>query len=571
MASESLTMRQARDAGARLTSLGRLAVEAGAEVIERECRELTARLAEGRFHLVCVGQFKRGKSTLLNALVDDDVLPAGVVPVTSAVTILRYGPVRGARVRFASGIEQEIEPGDVVAYVSESENSENRKGVRAVEVFLPSALLSEGMCLVDTPGLGSVFAGNAAVTREFVPHVDAALVVLGADPPISGEEMQLVEQVAQEVEHLVFVLNKADRLCDAERAEAARFTEEILSRRLGRAVGPVYEVSALERVQRGQPTRDWSALEAAIESLAHEAGADLVAIAEARGLERLAGALLREIAERHDALTRPVEQSERRIAVLRKYVTAAERALSDLGYLLSGEQARMAAEFRERQAAYFPQAQARGRQDLELGLRRIEKRSAIRREGFDLAQQIARSMLESWRAEFEPLAEDLYRGVTVRFVEHANEFLERLSLSGEPGSENVPRSLGPEAGFRVRSGVHYTELLYRTLSPVRGLTDRLRTREGVIRSVVRQVGTYLDDLVEANSSRIANDLVERVAQSRKLLEGEIRQSLRQVSAVAERALEEARRRRAEGEPAVRTELQRLDNLRRETEALLSPT
>jgi len=56
----------------------------------------------------------------------------------------------------------------------------NKIGVEAVEVFVPSPLLSSGMCLVDTPGIGSVFAGNTMTTREFVPHVDAAIVVLGA-------------------------------------------------------------------------------------------------------------------------------------------------------------------------------------------------------------------------------------------------------------------------------------------------------------------------------------------------------------------------------------------------------
>jgi hypothetical protein len=70
-------------------------------------------------------------------------------------------------------------------YVSEEHNPENSRGVAAVEVFVPAALLACGMCLVDTPAIGSVFAGNTAVTRAFVPHIDAALIVIGADPPIS--------------------------------------------------------------------------------------------------------------------------------------------------------------------------------------------------------------------------------------------------------------------------------------------------------------------------------------------------------------------------------------------------
>src|ERR1039458_8551640 len=132
------------------------------------------------------------------------------------------------------------------AYVNEENNSENKIGVSAVEVFLPSPLLASGMCLVDTPGIGSVFAGNTMTTREFVPHVDAAIVVLGADPPISGEELSLVEEVARHVEMLFFVLNKADRLPPEECAEAARFAERVLKERLGSKATPLLLVSRSE-------------------------------------------------------------------------------------------------------------------------------------------------------------------------------------------------------------------------------------------------------------------------------------------------------------------------------------
>jgi ribosome biogenesis GTPase A len=112
--------------------------------------------------VACVGQFKRGKSTLLNALVGQEVLPSGVVPVTTVPTILRSGERLEARVRTEAAEWQAIPAGAVEEYVSEEKNPQNAKGVAAIEVFLPSPLLSTGMCLVDTPRLGSVFAANAA-------------------------------------------------------------------------------------------------------------------------------------------------------------------------------------------------------------------------------------------------------------------------------------------------------------------------------------------------------------------------------------------------------------------------
>jgi hypothetical protein len=87
----------------------------------------------------------------------------------------------------------------IADYIAEERNPENRKRVRVVEAFAPSEILSSGMCLVDTPGLGSIFQQNSETT--FVPHIDAALIVLGADPPISGEEAAIAEEIGREAPH----------------------------------------------------------------------------------------------------------------------------------------------------------------------------------------------------------------------------------------------------------------------------------------------------------------------------------------------------------------------------------
>jgi hypothetical protein len=71
----------------------------GDRALAAEVDDLSRRIAKGRFYVACVGPFKRGKSTLLNALVAARVLPEGVVPFTSAVTVLRFGRSPAARVR----------------------------------------------------------------------------------------------------------------------------------------------------------------------------------------------------------------------------------------------------------------------------------------------------------------------------------------------------------------------------------------------------------------------------------------------------------------------------------------
>ena len=299
-----------------LSRLAEIAAEFGAEQVAATARSIAERVAGGRFYVACVGQFKRGKSTLLNALVGAPVLPMGVVPVTTVPTIVRYGDSLAARVRFEHADWVDIPVGATEEYVSERKNPGNEKRVAGLEIFAPNPLLKTGMCLVDTPGLGSVHAGNTGATRAFIPHIDAAIVLIGADPPLSGEELQLVESVNHEVHELILVLNKADRTDESERAEAVVFSRRVLENRLGRSLPAIFQVSALERLENHGPARDWHLLIQTLTSLVGHSGVSLVRAAALRGIRRTADQLLGIVAEERAALQQPIEQSERRTADL---------------------------------------------------------------------------------------------------------------------------------------------------------------------------------------------------------------------------------------------------------------
>jgi hypothetical protein len=556
------------DAGLR--DLARLASEAGAPRIASEAMAVSERIAEGRFYVACVGQFKRGKSSLLNALAGSAVLPVGVLPVTSVATVLRWGEHLAARVRFSGGSWRDIRPEVLAAYVAEENNSENKIGVSAVEVFLPSPLLASGMCLVDTPGIGSVFAGNTMTTREFVPHVDAAIVVLGADPPISGEELALVEEVSRHVENLFFVLNKVDRLPADESNEAARFTERVLKERLGARASPLLMVSATERLLSG-PTRDWEKLESALDRLARESGASLVRAAEGRAITRFLERLLAEIDEQRDALVRPVAESEKRIGSLFASVAAAERSMADLGYLLMAEVDRLTKKFGEDRDGFLSSALEPAERELVAEIDAAAagaSRRPLRARARDAAAGIARRRLDAWLASEQPAAEALYRGAAERFLALGNEFLRRFVEHAELGPETFPAELGPEAGFRARSRLFYTELLaVAQPSLLSWVLDRVRTPGALRHAVGRDASAYLERLLFSNSARIQNDLIERVRESRRRLEAEIRSRLSEAVQSAVSALERAKARHAEGEASVAAEIGRLDGLRRSAQRI----
>jgi hypothetical protein len=552
-----------------LERLARLADESGVAGVAGEARHLAQRVAEGRFHVACVGQFKRGKSTLLNALVGRAVLPVGVVPVTSAITLLRWGDAESARVVKSDGSVEAIALGDLAAFVAEEHNPENEKGVAAVEVGLPSPLLASGMCLVDTPGLGSVFAGNTEVTRRFVPHVDAALVVLGGDPPISGEELDLVAAVTKETPELVFVVNKADRLGDDDLRAARAFAARVLEKRLGRPPGLLFEVSALERLATGAATRDWAALVDALAGLAVRAGADLVRRARVRGVSRLGERLLFDLAEQRDALVRPREESEVRLVHLRAVVADAERSLRDVGALLEAEQRVLARRFDEERDRFLATAVAAARNDLEAAVAASEEPPAALRDlAFTTAQDLARARIDAWLRDVEPRAEALYRQATERFARLTNDLLVRLASSGEPALGALPRGLPPDTGLRERRRFQFHELLALTRAGAGAwLTSHLATRRAAVAAATAEAQGYLEHLLETNSARVANDLTERTLESRRRLEAEVRGQLRGLCTTTERALSQAEAVRERGAGAIEGELARLGELRAEVQAV----
>ncbi len=195
------------------------------------------RLAEGRFHLAVLGQFKRGKSTLLNALLGDDLLPTDILPVTAIPTYIQAGEKVAVRVVFADQHEPvDYQPGGgqglsefLAAYVTETGNPHNQRHVERVEICHPAALLGQGVVLIDTPGIGSTLKHNTEVAHRILPQCDAALFLVSPDPPITQMELEYLAKIQQNLPRTFYLLNKIDFLDDADRIASLRFLSEQLT------------------------------------------------------------------------------------------------------------------------------------------------------------------------------------------------------------------------------------------------------------------------------------------------------------------------------------------------------
>lgn len=545
-----------------------MADELGAPAVAAEARALAEREAEGRFYVACVGQFKRGKSTLINALVGARILPSGVVPVTSVPTVLRYGDTFRARVRLETAVWTSIEPASIENFVSEELNPENAKGVEAVEVFVPSALLASGMCLVDTPGLGSVFERNTAATRAFVPHIDAVVAVVGADPPIAGEELALLEHVGREVDNLVCVLNKADRVTEHERTEAVAFTQRVLQNRLGRPVGHVFVVSALDALNGGGATWEWNALVARLRDLAAGSGRALVRAAAGRGVTRLGARLQRIIHEEVEALTRPLAESEARVRELTGTREAAGRALADLAPLLSAEQARLGASFAERRETFLREVERDAADALSAAIRTADLAHgpAMRRHAFEAAQAIARARLEPWLADSERAADKAYQVSSARFVTLAADVLRRLDTADGWDATDMATALERDEHFGGARRFFFLDF-HRLAVPAglgalaQRIADAILPRPVATRRIEGHAQAFLRLLLETNAWRVEGDLKQRLEESRRRLETDIRRALADARDTAIRAVERARVAQAAGHATVDAALVELDGLR----------
>ena len=193
-------------------------------------------------NIAVLGRFKAGKSSFLNHLLGQALLPVGVIPVTTVVTEIQYGPEARAQVRFLDGRTESTDIRRIGDFISEIENPENQKQVASVRVELPSMERYRGIRFVDTPGLESVLEHNTDASLEWLPNVGLALVAVGVDPPLSRHDIELIRRLNRYTPNISLLLTKVDVLEPGEREQVQTFVRKQLARYWNRSV-PVFPYS----------------------------------------------------------------------------------------------------------------------------------------------------------------------------------------------------------------------------------------------------------------------------------------------------------------------------------------
>ncbi len=190
-----------------------------------------------------IGQFKRGKSTLANAILEDQVLPVGIVPITSAVTKVVYGK-KAAEVHYQNGVVEPVEFARLSEFISEQENAGNKLGVESVILHTPSKFLKNGLTFVDTPGVGSFHKNNTETAYHYMKESDAVIFLLSVDSPINQIEIDFLHNTREFAGKFYFAVNKTDIVDDGDLAAYMDYCEKLLCQMMDVKEVAMFPVSA---------------------------------------------------------------------------------------------------------------------------------------------------------------------------------------------------------------------------------------------------------------------------------------------------------------------------------------
>ena len=266
----------------------------------------------------------------------------------------------------------------------------------------------------------------------------------------------------------------------------------------------------------------------------------------------------------------PLAESERRLEALRGLAGGAARSLRELGHLLASEQEAIDRELDVEREAFVREARGAVSPDLRAAVAASPApRRSLHAEAAELARRTALGQLESWRAREQAGIEAAYRRAAQRFVDLANGFLDRLTDVGTLAA-SLPRLLGSGEGLRGRSHHFYREAMDWTgQGPWRWLSAPLLPRARLVAREQRFALRYVRHLLDANAARVMNDLKDRVLESRRQLEAEVRVRLAEAVSSADRAVEAARLAHARGQDAVASSLAELDALQSRLDGALT--
>jgi len=318
-----------REIIARFTQLAEVADAVGMVTLARDIRTTRIpKLEAERFHLVVLGEFNHGKSTFVNALLGQDVLPTGITPTTASINHVVYAQHPTARVVLLSGESKYLEPSQLKEWVTVAGGHASE--VAYVELGYPSELLTNNVVLVDTPGVNDLNEQRAEVTYGYVPRADAVVFLLDAGQALKDSEREFLRSRVLESarDRLMFVLGKMDLLSPDERTSVIEYVKGGLAKITPDPV--VFPLSAKDWAKSHDPQSGMPELMAYLERFLARDRAQVILDNAAADASRTASYLENNLGVRMRSYDMDLTQLEEHIGAVRAQLETSKRKLDEL-------------------------------------------------------------------------------------------------------------------------------------------------------------------------------------------------------------------------------------------------
>jgi len=496
-------------------------------------RSMKSKLSEEGFNIVVLGGFKRGKSTLINAMVGSGILPTGVVPLTSVITKLRYGTKTEAEIAFNDGKRMIVDVTSLNQYVTEKGNPGNTKNVAEVDLHVNSSLLGNGAVIVDTPGVGSSYERNTLVTYDFLAQVDAALFVFGVDPPISQMELEFLDDIKGNSNVMFLIQNKIDMLDKRESEEALNFSRSVLIESLKDPDLRVFPISAKLALEANEDGDDEKLIRSGYIELEKEVmnflatGKGEIILASARKrLLKVVSDLFAEVGIERGILCKPVVETNEKIDWLQREIQAARRRLDEMDSLVDSRVSRIINQFTQRLEEIKNSARLTLVPSLDAFLQSMPETSG-RREYLEAIQKfIAEAIKNNYGPFVKSANEEISKGLRLVAIDSSTE--------ADRSSENLMKRAADVFGVTMRP-TDFPEIV---LDESRFYFDHISVLkcESIVpaelplilpnrlyrRNLARKARQVMMDEIEKHAGRIRYDIDYRLSESSRRLKSEVR-------------------------------------------------
>ncbi|OQX65164.1 MAG: hypothetical protein B5M55_04620 [Desulfococcus sp. 4484_242] len=489
-------------------------------------REIRDKLIENRFHLVVLGQFKRGKSTFINSIIGDRILPTSVVPLTSIVTMLKYGEVEKIEVIFEEGGRQVISRDNLPDYVTERGNPKNMKKVKHVEIAFPSAFLKDGVFVIDTPGVGSTFENNTEITYNYLSRVDAALFLLAVDPPISQSEIEFLKDVEQYVEKIFFIQNKIDYLDEDEWQESMTFSKQVIEQALGKDGIEIYPLSAklaLEAKKSGDETllkqSRLPEFDAVLGRFLLKAKGKTVLRSALNGTRKLLSDEELTMQLESQAIETPLAQLEKKIELFHEKMETIKRDREDIKYYFDGEIQRIIdvldRDLQRLKERVIPrllnELEEKGKANKDMGISEyIETMESTLHDG------VVRTF-DNWIIQEEERLNEQYARVSKKFSESTNEIIEAIIKASEELFDLKIERFRSDETLVTDSNLYYmlgdSPKFFDPEGAFDFFSKRLVPRKFSHGMVLKDLKKKLPGMIDKNCGRVRWDFMDRIKRS----------------------------------------------------------